>query len=185
MPPAIRRLSRPESGAVDDDRDEADTVTCSACGTPLPAGARFCSHCGTSTEAENTQATGALSPVEALTDSGPQAAVAGPAQYAVLVVNRGPNEGTAFTLTPPVVKIGRGPDQEVFLDDITVSRKHAELRAQPEGWQLVDLGSLNGTYVNRSAVQEVTLASGDEIQIGKYRFRFMSGERGVRDVGGA
>ena len=159
-------------------------MTCSACGAALPPGARFCSQCGASTEAENTQATGALSPVEALTDSGPQPILPGSAQFAVLVVNRGPNEGTAFTLTPPVVKIGRGPDQEVFLDDITVSRKHAELRAQPDGWHLVDLGSLNGTYVNRSPVQEVDLASGDEIQIGKYRFRFMCGGRGIRDDGG-
>lgn len=153
-------------------------MTCSACGFPLTQGARFCSQCGTPTDAEDTQVTGALSPVDAIVDSGPRATVAGSAQFAVLVVNRGPNEGTAFTLTPPVVKIGRGPDQEVFLDDITVSRQHAELRAMPGGWQLVDLGSLNGTYVNRAPVLEATLASGDEIQIGKYRFRFMSGVGG-------
>lgn len=153
-------------------------MICSACGAVLPDNARFCSQCGTPTDAEDTQVTGALNPVDALADSGPQTPVAGTAQFAVLVVNRGPNEGTAFTLTPPVVKIGRGPDQEVFLDDITVSRKHAELRAAPGGWQLVDLGSLNGTYVNRRPVQEALLASGDEIQIGKYRFRFMSGGGG-------
>ena len=95
-------------------------------------------------------------------------------QNAVLVVYRGPSQGTAFPLTPPVVRIGRGPEQEVFLDDITVSRQHAELRATGAGWQIVDLGSLNGTYVNSVSTSEAMLANGDEIQIGKYRFRFMS-----------
>jgi pSer/pThr/pTyr-binding forkhead associated (FHA) protein len=153
-------------------------VICSACGATLGDEARFCSQCGTPTDVEDTQVTGALSPVDALSDSGPQSPVPGSAQFAVLLVHRGPNEGSAFTLTPPLVKIGRGPDQEVFLDDITVSRKHAELRAGPSGWQLVDLGSLNGTYVNRAPVQEALLVSGDEIQIGKYRFRFMCGGGG-------
>jgi hypothetical protein len=153
-------------------------VNCAACGYALADGARFCSQCGTATDAEDTQVTGALTPVDPLTDSGPLAALPGNDQFAVLVVHRGPNEGTAFTLTPPVVQIGRGADQEVFLDDVTVSRKHAELRATEGGWRLVDLGSLNGTYVNRSPVQDTALASGDEIQIGKYRFRFMCGGGG-------
>lgn len=152
---------------------------CSVCGSPLNEGARFCSQCGTSVGNDDTQATGALSPVDSLVDSGPQEAVAGSLQYAVLIVHHGPNQGTAFPLTPPMVRIGRGPDQEIFLDDITVSRRHAELRATPQGWQLVDLQSLNGTYVNRSPVTEAILVSGDDIQIGKYRFRFLSGGGGA------
>ena len=70
---------------------------------------------------------------------------------------------------------GRSADQQIFLDDITVSRRHAELRATDGGWRVVDLGSLNGTYVNRQPVTDVVLASGDEVQIGKYRFRYMTG----------
>lgn len=115
------------------------------------------------------EATGALA---AVADTGPHAPVGG---FAFLIVHRGPGEGTAFPLQPPVVGVGRGADQQVFLDDITVSRRHAELRNDGNGWVLVDLGSLNGTYVNREPITEARLASGDEVQIGKYRFRFMAG----------
>lgn len=146
---------------------------CSQCGAEAQEGARFCSNCGTALVGLET--TGALSPVEVFDDTGPQPAVAG---FAVLVVDRGANEGTAYQLHPPVVKIGRGADQEVFLDDVTVSRRHAELRAGANGWEIADLGSLNGTYVNRKPVQSAVLASGDEVQVGKYRFRFMSGGGG-------
>jgi pSer/pThr/pTyr-binding forkhead associated (FHA) protein len=147
-------------------------MTCTACGAELADHARFCSRCGTPTGDDPTQATGALTPVDT-----PAADTAGgsPSQFAVIVVNQGPNKGMAYTLTPPVVKVGRNPDQEVFLDDITVSRQHAELRWVEGGWRLVDLGSLNGSFVNQAAVSDVALASGDEIQIGKYRFWFMSG----------
>ncbi len=151
---------------------------CSACGVALNAGAKFCSNCGAATSADATQATGALAPVggPAIAD---EANGAGP-QFAVIVVNQGPNKGMAYTLTPPLVKVGRNPDQEVFLDDITVSRQHAELRWVDGGWKLIDLGSLNGSRVNQEPVTSVMLNSGDEIQIGKYRFWFMSGAGGGR-----
>lgn len=148
---------------------------CSACGAGVVAGARFCSSCGKPLPTADLESTGALSPVDPLQDTGGQAPVAQGAAFAVLVVQRGPGEGTAYPLAPPIVHIGRAADQEVFLDDITVSRRHAELRLDGNTWTLVDLGSLNGTYVNKEAVQEAPLVSGDEIQIGKFRFRFMAG----------
>lgn len=151
---------------------------CSACGAQLSQGARFCNQCGAAAHEDAVESTGALNPVDALVDSGPQSQVGSATGFAVLVVRRGPNEGTAFTLNPPVVHVGRAADQEVFLDDITVSRRHAELRFDGSAWTVVDLGSLNGTYVNKSPVQECALSSGDELQIGKYRFHFMAASGG-------
>ncbi len=149
---------------------------CSACGSALNTGAKFCSSCGAPAGAEATQATGALTPVE--TPAAVEEPSGAGAQFAVIVVNQGPNKGMAYTLTPPLVKVGRNPDQEVFLDDITVSRQHAELRWLDGDWHLVDLGSLNGSRVNQEPVTSTVLSSGDEIQIGKYRFWFMSGAGG-------
>lgn len=153
-------------------------VTCPECGAVVSPGARFCSSCGAAQAVADVEATGALTSLDALVDSGPQLPLGAAAPYAVLIVHRGPHEGTAFPLTPPVVGVGRGADQQVFLDDITVSRRHAELRLTDQGWRIADLGSLNGTYVNRQPVTEAVLTSGDEVQIGKYRFRFMSGPGG-------
>lgn len=149
---------------------------CTSCGAGLPDDARFCASCGKPV-AGDTETTGAMSPVDSLGTTGPQEPVTD-GVYAVLVVHRSPNEGTAYTLIPPLVRVGRAADQEVFLDDITVSRRHAEIRFDDGVWKIVDLGSLNGTYVNREAVQEGPLVSGDEVQIGKYRFRFMAGAGG-------
>ncbi|MBD3688809.1 FHA domain-containing protein [Nanchangia anserum] len=96
-----------------------------------------------------------------------------PAGSALLVVRRGPNVGARFLLDSPRVTIGRKPSSDIFLDDVTVSRKHAEFSAQPGGGYAVrDLGSLNGTYVNRERVEEVGLVSGDEVQIGKFRMTY-------------
>jgi pSer/pThr/pTyr-binding forkhead associated (FHA) protein len=74
-----------------------------------------------------------------------------------------------------VTHIGRHPDSDIFLDDITVSRRHAELRRGAEGFALHDVGSLNGTYVNRERVEQADLHSGDEIQIGKFKLVFLTG----------
>jgi pSer/pThr/pTyr-binding forkhead associated (FHA) protein len=96
-----------------------------------------------------------------------------PAGSALLVVKRGPNAGSRFLLDRPVTAAGRHPGSDVFLDDITVSRRHAEFRREDDELHVVDVGSLNGTYVNRQPVEAAALVSGDEIQIGKFRLVFV------------
>jgi pSer/pThr/pTyr-binding forkhead associated (FHA) protein len=89
-----------------------------------------------------------------------------PAGSALLVVKRGPSTSA-----------GRHPDSDIFLDDVTVSRRHAEFRSDAGEFVVVDVGSLNGTYVNREPVDTAVLANGDEVQIGKFRLVFLTGPR--------
>ena len=96
---------------------------------------------------------------------------------ALLVVKRGPNAGSRFLLDQPTTSAGRHPDSDIFLDDVTVSRRHAEFRLGDNEFQVVDGGSLNGTYVNREPVDSAALSNGDEVQIGKFRLVFLSGPR--------
>ena len=97
-----------------------------------------------------------------------------PSGSALLVVKRGPNAGSRFLLDQPVTSAGRHPGSDIFLDDVTVSRRHAEFRRENGEFRIVDTGSLNGTYVNRKPVQTAVLANGDEIQIGKFRLVFLT-----------
>ena len=95
---------------------------------------------------------------------------------ALLVVLRGPNTGARFLLDDDEVMSGRHPDSDIFLDDVTVSRKHAVFRRTESGFVVRDVGSLNGTYVNRELVDEATLSTGDEVQIGKFRLVFYASQ---------
>ena len=95
---------------------------------------------------------------------------------ALLVVLRGPNTGARFLLDDDEVMSGRHPDSDIFLDDVTVSRKHAIFRRTESGFVVRDVGSLNGTYVNRELVEEVVLKTGDEVQIGKFRLVFYASQ---------
>jgi pSer/pThr/pTyr-binding forkhead associated (FHA) protein len=96
-----------------------------------------------------------------------------PEGSALLVVQRGPNTGARFLLDSETTTAGRRPDSDIFLDDVTVSRRHAEFVRRPDGTFVVrDVGSLNGTYVQRDRIDEVVLRDGDEVQIGKYRLVF-------------
>ena len=97
-----------------------------------------------------------------------------PSGSALLVVKRGPNAGSRFLLDRPVTSAGRHPNSDIFLDDVTVSRRHAEFRRENGEFWIVDIGSLNGTYVNRKPVQSAVLANGDEIQVGKFRLVFLT-----------
>jgi hypothetical protein len=94
---------------------------------------------------------------------------------ALLVVRRGPAAGARFLLDSDLTTAGRHPDSDIFLDDITVSRHHVEFRRSDDGFSIRDMGSLNGTYVNRSRIDDAALVSGDEVQIGKYRLQFLTG----------
>ena len=94
---------------------------------------------------------------------------------ALLVVLRGPNTGARFLLDSDDVSSGRHPDSDIFLDDVTVSRTHATFRRQDDEFLVRDVGSLNGTYVNRERIEQATLKTGDEVQIGKFRLVFYAG----------
>jgi pSer/pThr/pTyr-binding forkhead associated (FHA) protein len=100
-----------------------------------------------------------------------------PPGMALLVVRRGPNAGARFLLDHDVTTSGRHPDSDIFLDDVTVSRRHAEFHRGSTGFTVRDVGSLNGTYVNRERVESSSLSNGDEVQIGKFRLVFIAGPR--------
>jgi hypothetical protein len=100
-----------------------------------------------------------------------------PPGMALLVVRRGPNAGARFLLDHDVTTSGRHPDSDIFLDDVTVSRRHAEFHRGANGFTVRDVGSLNGTYVNRERVESATLSNSDEVQIGKFRLVFIAGPR--------
>jgi pSer/pThr/pTyr-binding forkhead associated (FHA) protein len=93
----------------------------------------------------------------------------------LLVVRHGPETGSSYRLELPSTAIGRHPDSDVFLDDITVSRRHVVIDRSDDGYTMRDVGSLNGTYVNRERVDEARLKYGDEVQIGRYRLSFVVG----------
>jgi pSer/pThr/pTyr-binding forkhead associated (FHA) protein len=98
-----------------------------------------------------------------------------PTGTALLVVKRGPNAGSRFLLDADVTTAGRHPESDIFLDDVTVSRRHAEFVRRDDGFVVRDVGSLNGTYLNRERIEETALAGGDEVQIGKFRLVFFLG----------
>ena len=167
---------------------------CTHCGHANAESARFCSSCGAvlrqgdMTTALSVQAVPGLSgepatEPEAESGSVSQADLAAvdalPSGSALLVVRRGPNAGSRFLLDEDSTTTGRHPESDIFLDDVTVSRRHAEFVRQEGGGFLVrDVGSLNGTYVNRERIDSVTLTGGDEVQVGKYRLVFLPSEGG-------
>ncbi len=158
-----------------DDTTSLHGPHCPRCGQVAGPTSRFCSACGAPLDL--AAAPGAAGPDT--TGSTPVArADYIPAAGAVLVVHRGPHEGTVFALAGDTVSVGRSAESDVFLDDVTVSRHHATLRRDPAGWTLADSGSLNGTYVNRVRVEAHRLQQGDEVQIGKYRFIFLQAVQG-------
>ena len=101
-----------------------------------------------------------------------------PPGSALLVVRRGPNAGSRFLLDSDVTTAGRHPESDIFLDDVTVSRRHAEFVREGNGFLVRDVGSLNGTYLDRQRIESAGLAGGDEVQIGKYRLVFLAGPGG-------
>lgn len=158
---------------------------CSVCGKELTPNARFCASCGAVVSESPVEVTGTIHSLGTTTDSGPLTAVeppeltkVAPGAYELLIV-RGPAAGSRIELVGAEMSVGRSPDAAIFLDDITVSRLHAKFERADTGWKLVDLGSLNGSYVNRERIDSVSLTRGDQIQIGKYRFHYLAGDSGA------
>jgi pSer/pThr/pTyr-binding forkhead associated (FHA) protein len=152
---------------------------CTNCGHKNPEGSNFCASCGNPlTEGGGTDTTITFMPAELEAELEEEIHIS-PEELeggrGVLIVKRGPNAGSKFFLDSDSTEIGRHPDSEIFLDDITVSRRHAELRRDSGAFSLHDVGSLNGTYVNRERVEEADLHPGDEIQIGKFKLVFLAG----------
>jgi pSer/pThr/pTyr-binding forkhead associated (FHA) protein len=170
------------------------TVFCTQCGHENPDTARFCANCGNALSRPgapvsperpvDATSTISISGIEAL-EPGPdddaiadQAAIEGlPPGAGLLVVRRGPNAGSRFLLDADVTTAGRHPESDIFLDDVTVSRRHAEFRRGDDGFAVRDVGSLNGTYVDRERIDEANLHGGDEVQIGKFRLVFLTSTR--------
>jgi len=147
---------------------------CTRCGHPNKDEARYCANCGAALQEETTLS---LSPVEIEEEAAEEFPFPHdqlePGQ-ALLMVKRGPNAGSTFLIEKDVTTAGRHVDSDIFLDDVTVSRRHAEIRRRGEEFFIHDIGSLNGTYVNRERVDETKLASGDEVQIGKFKLVFFA-----------
>jgi hypothetical protein len=172
------------------------SVYCTACGEANPDGARFCSHCGTQLirrpgdRGPDTTSTISIAGTELDADQSEEfdadaAAIAAlPAGTALLAVRRGPNAGSRFLLDSDLTLVGRHPDSDIFLDDVTVSRRHAEFYRQGSRFTVRDVGSLNGTYVNRERIEEASLAPGDEVQVGKFRMVFLVGPGSAAEYGG-
>jgi hypothetical protein len=176
-------------------KEAATTVFCTQCGQQNPEGSRFCARCGAAVgrpEGESgsgplssdTTSAISLSAVEGALEAGDAQDTPEPASHealppgsALLVVKRGPNAGSRFLLDADMTTAGRHPESDIFLDDVTVSRRHAEFVREGGGFLVRDVGSLNGTYLNRERIDAAALAGGDEVQIGKYRLVFLAGPR--------
>ena len=164
-------------------------VDCPACGHPHAFGSNFCSQCGEKlTRQGDTTRTipvvveDAISRSRSEVSTEVQRAIQDlPANNALLIVERGPDLGARYLLDTDRSTAGRHPKSEIFLDDITVSRHHCQFVRTETGFAVEDLGSLNGTYVNRVLVEQATpLRQGDEVQIGKFRMVFCLSEAGSR-----
>lgn len=170
---------------------------CTHCGSQNSAEARFCSQCGTPIRREGQDAGAQGHPPaeqphdstiifggpakgdkadtderQALGDADAAAVDALPEGSALLIVTRGPGAGSRYLLDTDLTTVGRHPESDIFLDDITVSRRHVEFRRREGGFVVNDLGSLNGTYVNGDRIDDARLQNGDEVRIGKFRLVF-------------
>jgi len=152
-------------------------VFCNNCGHRNPVGSNFCSSCGHALgHAAEEPTTITFQPIDPGDPAEEQVVTIPdmPDGAGMLWVKRGPNAGSKYGLDSDTVLAGRHPDSDIFLDDITVSRRHAEFLRDADGYRVRDVGSLNGTYLNRDRIDEAPLANGDEVQIGKFKLVFLS-----------
>ncbi len=152
-------------------------VFCNQCGHRNPPDSSFCSSCGSPLDLADDR-TITLTTVDPLQDApGPDDDVVVPVgelpvELGVLIVRAGAQAGARFALEEELTRLGRHPDSEIMLDDITVSRRHADIERTGDGYVVSDAGSLNGTYVNQERIDRLLLRHGDELQVGKFRLVF-------------
>jgi hypothetical protein len=154
-------------------------VFCNNCGHKNPLGSNFCSSCGAPLERGVDDPTTITFQLETSAEETADEFTFDlddiPPDGGLLVVVRGPIAGARLALTKDVTTAGRHPKSDLFLDDVTVSRRHAEFVRDSGVFRVRDVGSLNGTYLNRERVEEAELTNGDEVQIGKYKLAYYSG----------
>ncbi len=150
-------------------------VVCPRCGHPNSEAANYCSSCGfdlyrAQSHEESTTEHAAVA------EDDPTPAEPESAATATFVVKRGAMAGSRYSVSKKFTTIGRHPESDIFLDDVTVSRRHAEVHRDGEAILISDVGSLNGTYLNRTRIESISLRSGDEVQIGKFKLVFLTGD---------
>ncbi|MGI8921004.1 MAG: FHA domain-containing protein [Solirubrobacteraceae bacterium] len=156
------------------------SIHCPECGLVNPEGANYCQRCGGFLSAQDPAADGPAATTAYRVDEETgelravelEDVVAGGA--ALVIRSGGGRAGESFPLEGERLTVGRRPDADIFLDDVTVSRDHALLVRRADGYHLDDCGSLNGTYVNRERVDSHLLSDGDELQIGKYKLTYLA-----------
>ena len=141
---------------------------CTSCGHQNPVGSRFCASCGHQLVADTDDRTLGMAPLGEATEEAPTTAA-----VAQMVVTSGHRSGARYQLVGDLVRVGRHPDSEIFLDDITVSRQHVEVRRVDGGHEVCDTGSLNGTYLNGQRIETAPLTNGDELQVGKFKLLYL------------
>ncbi len=155
-------------------------MICSKCGHKNPTGANFCSSCGAALSATQDDPTITFMIADLGIAEQTEAELTGALDEldpgdAMLFVKRGDNVGATYLIDTDMTRVGRNPDNEVFLDDVTVSRAHAEIRRVDGRFVIQDVGSLNGTYFNGNRIERADLEHGDEVQIGKFKLVFLTG----------
>lgn len=155
-----------------------DEVTCPACGHRNQVGSNFCSSCGQALERVPDEPATITFTLDAETGEELTVDLGQVGSGGMLIVTRGPNTGSEFALEHVITTAGRHPNSDIFLDDVTVSRRHAEIERTTTGAVVVrDVGSLNGTYLNQQRIEgDTPMAHGDELQIGKFKLVHVAGQ---------
>lgn len=157
--------------------DVAD-VFCNTCGHRNSEGSNFCSSCGQVLDVTSQEhSTIVFHPADPADDPSMDLSVdlgQVPENHGLLMVKRGPGAGSRFNLDSGLVSIGRHPESHIFLDDVTVSRRHAEIEVREGVYVVRDGGSLNGTYLNRERIEEAEMHNGDELQVGTFKLVFFA-----------
>lgn len=155
-------------------------TTCSSCGYENPLGARFCSSCGAplTVRSPSDHPTALhetlIGDAETMLTEPISLEDVPEGTAGMFVVRQGPKRGSRIHLDSDQITIGRHPESDIFLDDVTVSRRHAEVRRVGDYFEVADAGSLNGTYVNQARVEQERLSDGDELQVGKFKLVYIA-----------